>query len=212
MIAAAIKHARPRMRHTIAHARRAPAAVALAWLVATAAPAAAQPDVRAAPDDPFARRGWHLELAGQGALETWNYNISHEELFGFTVGVTYGLGNGIVITAGSPLYYVSQRGVDGYLFGATVGIRGRIYRRGRVSVFLEGDLGVSEADTFVPPRGTRFNYLARGGAGTTFRVRRGLHVIAGLALVHISNNGLAGRHRNPDIEAVGPRAGILIGF
>jgi hypothetical protein len=50
----------------------------------TATPAAAQAD------DPFARRGWHLELDGRGALEAWNYNISHEELAGIYAGFTYG--------------------------------------------------------------------------------------------------------------------------
>jgi hypothetical protein len=163
-------------------------------------------------NDPFARRGWHLELGGHGALETWNYNASHEEMFGFRAGLTYGLGNGITLTAGGPLYYVDQRGVDGYLLGATAGVRGRLYRRGRVSLFLEGEVGVSEADTPVPPRGTRFNYLALGGVGATVRLRTGLHLLTGMKLVHVSNNGLAGRDRNPDIEAVGPHAALLIRF
>lgn len=163
-------------------------------------------------NDAFARRGWHLELGGHGALETWNYNTSHEEMYGLRAGLAYGLGNGITLTAGGPLYYVAQRGVDGYLFGATFGVRGRVYRRGRVSVFLEGELGISESDTFVPPRGTRFNYLASGGAGTTIGLRPGLHLLTGLKWIHVSNNGLAGRHRNPDLEAVGPHAALLIRF
>jgi hypothetical protein len=163
-------------------------------------------------DDPFARRGWHLELGGHGALETWNYNGSHEEMYGPRAGLTYGLGNGIAFIAGWPLYYVSQRGVDGYLFGATFGLRGRVYRRGRMSAFLEFELGISESDTAVPPRGTRFNYLVLGGAGATVRLRSGLHLLSGLKWVHVSNNGLAGRDRNPDIEAVGPHAAVLIRF
>jgi hypothetical protein len=28
----------------------------------------------------------------------------------------------------------------------------------------------------------------------------------------VSNNGLAGRDRNPDIEAVGPTLGVLLAF
>ena len=163
-------------------------------------------------DDPFARRGWHLELGGHGALETWNYNISREELYGLDVGLTYGLGNGITLRASWPLYYVAQRDTNAYLLGTTIGVRARIYRRGRVSIFLEGELGVSEADTLVPPRGTRFNYLALGGAGCTTRLAPGLHLLTGLKLLHLSNNGLAGRDRNPDIEAVGPHVAVLVGF
>jgi hypothetical protein len=163
-------------------------------------------------EDAFARRSWHLELGGHGALETWNYNGSHEELYGLRSGFTYGIGNGITFIAGWPLYYVSQRGVDGYLLGTTFGLRGKIYRHGRFSMFLEFEVGVSETDTPVPPRGTRFNYLATGGAGTTIRIRRGMHVLTGLKWVHLSNNGLAGRDRNPDIEAVGPHASVLVRF
>jgi len=190
---------------------------AAALTLAVAPPAHAQAaDARAAgapdPDDPFARRGWHLELGGHGALETWNYNISHEELYGLRSGLTYGLRNGLTLVAGSPLYYVSQRTTDGYVMGATLGVRGRVYRRRHASAFLDFEVGVSEADTPVPPRGTRFNYLVLGGAGATFRLRPGLHVLVGLKWIHISNNGLAGRDRNPDIEAVGPHASLLIRF
>ena len=163
-------------------------------------------------DDPFARRGWYLQLAAHGALETWNYNISHEEVYGLEAGLTYGLGKGVALKAAWPLYYVSQRGTNAYLLGTTIGVRGRIYQRGRMSVFLEGEVGVSEADTFVPPRGTRFNYLALGGVGCTTRVGPGLHLLSGLKLMHLSNNGLAGRDRNPDIEAVGPYTALLLKF
>jgi hypothetical protein len=163
-------------------------------------------------DDPFARRSWHLELGGHGALETWNYNGSREELYAAEAGLTYGLGNGITLRAAWPLYYVAQRNTDASLLGATIGVRGRIYRRGRLSMFLEGEVGVSEADTFVPPRGTRFNYVALGGVGFTTRIGRGLHLLSGLKLLHVSNNGLAGRDRNPDIEAVGPHAAVLMKF
>jgi hypothetical protein len=165
-----------------------------------------------APDDPFARRGWHLERGVHGAIETWNYNISHEDMLGSIAGLTYGLGRGVALVAQSPLYYVWQRGTDAYLFGVTTGLRGRFARRPRWSVFWEFQVGISEADTYTPPRGTRFNYLALGGGGVTVRMRPGVHAVAGLRWVHVSNNGLAGRSRNPDIEAVGPSAGVLVGF
>ena len=163
-------------------------------------------------DDPFARHGWHTEIAAHGALEAWNYNISHEEMAAIVTGMTYGLRNGLQLTASWPLYYVSQRGSDALLMGATFGIRGRLYGRERWAVFLELKVGVSDADTFVPPRGTQFNYLALGGSGVTVRLRRGIHGLASLEWIHVSNGGFAGRDRNPDIEAIGPRVGILIGF
>ena len=165
-----------------------------------------------AQDDPFARRAWNLQLAGHGASEAWNYNISHEELWGIVPGFTYGVGRGLAVTATWPMYYVAQRGPDVWMVAATIGVRGRLYRRGRVSAFWEVDMGVSKAETYIPPRGTRFNYLAGGGAGATVRLRPGTHLLAGLRWIHISNNGLAGRDRNPDIEAIGPQVGVLIAF
>lgn len=198
------------MRSTIIEALKgALSCVVLALTVVP--PAQAQPR-KSDSDDPFARHGWHLELGGHGALETWNYNISHEELYGWRAGLTYGLRRGLTLTAASPIFYVAQRRTNAYLIGATVGIRGRIYRRGKVSTFLDVEVGVCESDTPVPPRGTRFNYLALGGGGVTVRLRRGVHLLTGLKWIHLSNNGLAGRDRNPDIEAVGPHAALLLRF
>jgi len=163
-------------------------------------------------DDPFAKRAWHLELGAHGALEAWNYNISHEEMVAIVPGFTYGLRDGIQFTASWPLYFVSQRGVDAYLIAGTFGVRGRVYRHRQVNAFVEVKVGLSNADTYVPPRGTRFNYLAQGGAGAIVRVRRGDHAIAAVEWLHVSNGGFAGRDRNPDIEAVGPKVGLLIAF
>lgn len=183
------------------------------FLAALAAPAAAIAQATAPQaDDPFARRGWHLELDVHGAVEAWNYNVSHEDLFGFAPGVTYGIRDGLVLRATGPLYYVDQRGVDAFLLGATIGIRGRVYRARRLTAFLELDVGVSDADTFTPPRGTRFNYLVLGAAGATVRLRSSLHLLGSVRWIHVSNNGLAGSSRNPDLEAVGPQVGLLIGF
>ena len=90
-------------------------------------------------------------------------------MFGEFAGFTYGIREGLAVKVATPLYYVWQRGTDGYLFGVTGGLRGRLVKKPRWSAFWEFELGVSEADTYVPPRGTRFNYLAIGGGGMTVR-------------------------------------------
>lgn len=204
------------MRPTLTHAANRPWILLTLVFLSVAAAVGAQTPGRDAASrgsvDPFARRSWTLELTGHGALETWNYNISHEEMLAIIPGITYGLGKGVVLKLGLPLYRVWQRGTDAYLFGVTGGVRGRVLRRPRWSIFWEGEVGISEADTYLPPGGTRFNYLALGGAGVTLRMRQGLHALAGLRWIHVSNNSLAGRSRNPDIEAVGPTVGVLIGF
>ncbi len=193
------------MRHTIT--RRALAAGAL---LLVAAGARAQTATEAS--DPFARGRWHVQSAIHAALEAWNYNGSHEELYGISEGLTYGLRNGLVLTLNQRVYYVSQRANDTWLLGLTFGIRGRVYRRGRASVFLEGNVGISDAAIAAPPRGTRFNYLALGSGGVLVRVKPRVHLVAALQLIHISNNGLKSPSRNPDIEAIGPNVGLLMGF
>jgi hypothetical protein len=203
------------MRGTLTHARAPTGLLAAIIVIMCGASAAAQtapartPPV---PDDPLARHGWHLDLTVHGAVEVANFNGNHEQMLGEFAGFTYGIREGLAVKVATPLYYVWQRGTDGYLFGVTGGLRGRLMKKPRWSAMWEFELGVSEADTYVPPRGTRFNYLAIGGGGVTVRIRPGIHLLGGLRFVHVSNKGLAGRSRNPDIEALGPTIGVLYGF
>lgn len=178
-------------------------------LAAAATPNAQTP---APSDDPFADGAWHLELGSHYAIETWNYNNNHEIMTGGIVGVSYGVKKGLALVLSAPLYYVDQRGTDAWLLGTTWGVRWRMLNIRRVGLFVEGEVGISRAETYTPPRGTRFNYLALGGAGVTMRVASGAHLLTGLKWIHVSNSGFAGRDRNPDIEAVGPRIALLLRF
>jgi hypothetical protein len=189
------------MRHTILHA--------LLLLLCASAPASAQD---AASDDPFAARGWHFEAHTLAALEAWNYNESHEELYGLTEGITYGLRDGVVLTASQRVCYVSQRANDTWVLALTVGVRPRVYKKGRLSIYVDGAVGISDAAIATPPRGTRFNYLALGGGGAVVRLRPRVSGIAGLQWIHLSNAGLKSPSRNPDIEAIGLTAGLLLRF
>jgi hypothetical protein len=175
-----------------------------------AAPAHAQDEPVQTFPDPFAEGRWHVEFVAQAALEAWNYNTSHEEIYGLVQGITYGLRDGLVLTARQRLYYLSQRLNDSRVLGLTTGLRIRVYRRERVSGFLQFDFGISDAAVAVPPRGTRFNYLALGGGGVLIPLNSRVHLIATLELMHISNAGLKGPDRNPDIEAIGPSLGLVI--
>lgn len=163
-------------------------------------------------NDPFAAHVWHFEADTSAVLEAWNYNGSHEELYGLSEGVTYGVRDGVLLTLNQRIWYVSQRANDSYVLGLTVGVRGRVWQRGRASAFVEGDLGISDAAIAAPPRGTRFNYLAIGSGGVLVGVSPRAQVLAALLLVHISNASLKGPGRNPDIEAIGARVGIVLRF
>jgi hypothetical protein len=190
------------MRLTILHA----------FLLLAFAPAAHGQDAAPGPPGPFARGVWHFETAATAALEAWNYNISHEELYGLDQGVTYGLRDGLALRMQQRLIYVSQRAQDAVVLGLTVGVRRRVIARGRWSAFVQGDVGISYTALATPPRGTRFNYLATGGGGAMIRVHPRVHLVSALQLIHVSNNGIKGASRNPDIEAIGPSIGLLIRF
>jgi hypothetical protein len=190
------------MRLTILHA--------LLVLAASVAPARAQSPPR--DGNPFADGRWSFETDAVVGVEAWNYNSSHEELFGLTEGVGYGLRDGLVLRAAQRIGYVSQRAEDAVLLGLTIGVRRRVYQRGRVSWFVQGDVGVSHTAIATPPRGTRFNYLALGGVGAAVRVASRVHVVGTLQLIHVSNARLKGPGRNPDLEAIGPSIGLLFAF
>jgi hypothetical protein len=192
------------MRLTILHA--------ILLVLTTAGRAAAQAQAPAAPDSPFARGRWHFEFDGQAALEAWNYNGSHEELYGLDQGLTYGLRDGLVLRMNQRFIYVSQSGEDGVVLGLTIGVRGRVLQRGRAAAFLQGEVGISHTAVAAPTRGTRYNYLAIGGGGLMLRVNRRAHVVTALQVVHLSNAGLKGRGRNPDLEAIGLSLGLNLHF
>jgi hypothetical protein len=202
------------MGYTIAHLSRRtflPTPCVIFFLALLAADARAQ-GTSATPDDAFAKGRWRAEFFAQAALEAWNYNPSHEELYGLVQGVSYGLRDGLVLIARQRLYYVSQRRNDSRVLGLTTGLRARVYQRGRASLFLQFDVGISDAAVALPPGGTRFNYVAIGGGGFIMPINRRVHAVASIEVIHVSNAGIAGHDRNPDIEAIGPALGISIGF
>src|SRR5438874_1958033 len=85
-----------------------------------------------------ARGVLRFETDAVSAFEAWNYNGSHEDVFGLNELVTYGVRDGLVLRAGQRFAYVSQRGQDAVVLGLTFGVRRRLARRGRVTAFLQG--------------------------------------------------------------------------
>jgi len=183
------------------------AVLVLSVMGATAAGQSAAPGPTPS-GDPFARHAWHLEIDAEAAGEAWNYNGSREEVSALEASFAYGLHKGLIFRAAFPVRYISQRGTDALQLSATFGFRGRVVGSARAAAFWQFDLGVSFADTLAPRRGTRFNYLALGSVGATFRLRGDLYGVTAARLLHLSNASLAGPRRNPDIEAIGIQVGV----
>jgi hypothetical protein len=193
---------RPMIRHR---------AAMLAALLVCAAPSSFAQTL-AQRDRAFEAGRWHAEFATTAALEAWNYNISHEQLYGLSEGITYGLRDGLVLTATQRIFYVSQQANDAWVLSLTAGLRGRVYQGRRLSAFLEFAAGISDTSIATPPRGTRFNYLLMGSGGTLTRLKANLHLVSAIQVTHLSNASLKGPSRNPDLEAVGVSVGLLAGF
>ena len=193
----------------------APSAVA-AQARDEAAPAATQrgladPEERPS-DGLFASPGWNVELSGQFMVEAWDLNVSKESLFGGTVGLGYTFAERWQVNTELSFLRVSQDTSYDVLLPVVSGImRGRAYEGGPVTVFLEIGPGVSYASDEVPAGGTRFNLVLQAGGGMTYRLVPRLNLVGGLRWLHVSNNSLNGRSKNPDIQALGMYLGWIVG-
>lgn len=182
----------------------------VAWLVSGIAPA-----LQAAGDaqGPYDDHVWAVQFAGSVLVESWDKNGSSETLGGGTMTLTRAFRAHWMALLEAAFLRVSEDGLpDPYLSGLSILIRRRVYEKGPASVFVEAGPGISFANAPAPPGGTRVNYVAQAGFGTMVRIAPGAELVAGTRYLHVSNNSLAGRNRNPDIQAVGGYLGALLTF
>jgi hypothetical protein len=165
------------------------------------------------PDGPFGRGTRLVQASAHGLREAWNFNEMREDLYGGTLALGYGFGRRWAIVLEISTLRVTQVLIrDAWLSGVSPLLRWRVAGSDRWTFFIEAGPGVSYADTPVPFRGTRFNYLFQTGPGVTRLVSGRAHLAGGLRWLHLSNNSLAGRDRNPDIQALGGHLGVLVTF
>jgi hypothetical protein len=189
---------------------RAGVAAAFA-LVSCATPARAQ--VASAPAHPFQAGTSTFELNGAFLLESWNKNLSTEQIRGGTIGRGHVWKEGLLAMLEITLARVADgQANDAFFIGFSGGVRWRVVERGGMAGFIEAGVGISSASARVPGRGSYFNYMALGGGGVTVRLASRWHGVTGVRVLHLSNAGIFGEHRNPDIEAIGGYAGLLVTF
>lgn len=163
-----------------------------------------------------------LELSGIYFVEAWNFNgrLKPDVLVGGSAAALFPIhdGLGAVIEVMGVRVAQQLRDVDvkrppaAYLGGLSGLLRKRIAKHGGMAFFVEVGVGVSDATTQVPERGTPFNFLAQAGGGFSQRLGQRTAFIVNLRLFHLSNGGFSGPYRNPDMEALGAHAGVLVGF
>lgn len=194
-------------------------AICCALLSSTAVPIAAQgsavdehtdaEEELAPPDD----RRIGVEITGTYQTEAWNLNGSRERLAGGGVGVWWEFHERLAVLVDLRLIRVFQvTARDAYVLGVMPLLRWQVHDATPWTAFVELGPGVSWSSTEVPLQGTRFNYLALLGAGVTRRVGGSAEVIAGLRWLHISNGGREGGTRNPDLQMLGPYAGVRLAY
>ena len=183
-------------------------------VICVAQPADVEPDVAVTQSsaiegvepiaEPDGRTRWHLELTGGFFLEAWDLNQFRDQLLGGTFGFSRRVAPHWTIGVETSLLRVSRQPVGGLLMPAvSVVLRRTVFQVGETVVFLEGGGGGSYASDEVPDSGTRFNLVAQTGVGLTRAMSRRIDVVGGLRWLHVSNNSLNGRARNPDIQALG---------
>jgi hypothetical protein len=162
--------------------------------------------------DPFARSTVGLEFGAGLMAEAWNVNDGREWLVDGTASAWWAFATGMAVVVEFHNARVFQDTGDAFVQGLSPLFRWRMRERGSWRLYAELGPGISWSDRTVPPRGTRFNYLFQGTFGIQRRVGANSHLVTGFRFLHLSNNGREGRDNNPDIEAFGAHAAVMVTF
>jgi hypothetical protein len=183
------------------------AALLLVFLLSSERTAAAQPV------DPFERDVRTFEFAGNYLPEVWNKNLATDRLAGatFTAGASWAQG-WQAVTEFALGRAMLGRGPDALYVGLAGGFRRHVVGRGRSRVFVDALFGFALANRHVPDRGTSFNWVAQGGGGFMRHLTDHVHLVTGMRVFHLSNAGMQGNDRNPDLEAIGGYGGVAFAF
>jgi hypothetical protein len=154
--------------------------------------------------DAVAAQTWAVELTGGFFVESWDMNQFREQLTGAAVGLYRQLSPRWAIGFEAQMLHVNQTPASNVLMPAlSVMLRWTALEVGRTSVFFEGGAGPAYASNRVPSHGTQFNIMAQTGVGLSRRIASRVDMLGGARWLHLSNNSLDGRWRNPDIQALG---------
>jgi hypothetical protein len=159
---------------------------------------------------PTPDKRWSLEIGAAALREAWDYNLSDEDVGAVLATFFYRLSRDWAFGVEFAGIGVHQERVPSVGMGGFALVTRWQRPLGAGSWFAEAGAGLSYGSGIVPDRGTRFNYMAQSSVGISRPLRAGRSLTAALMWLHLSNNGLAGRARNPDIQALGVRVGVSI--
>ena len=116
-----------------------------------------------------------------------------------------------MIRAAQRFAYVSQRAEDAILLGLTIGCAaGSTSAAGCRRSCKE--TSAFRTQPLPRRRAAPASITSQSAAVASWCASPGIHPVSALQLIHVSNAGMKGPGRNPDIEAIGPSIGLLIRF
>ncbi len=154
--------------------------------------------------DAVVAQPWAVEVTGGFFLESWDMNQFREQLLGGAVSLYRQVSPRWALGVETHMLHVNQTPARNVFMPALcMMVRWSALERGQTSVFVEGGAGPAYASHRVPDHGTQFNIVAQTGVGLSRQLTSRVDMLRGARWVHVSNNGLDGSWRNPDIQALG---------
>lgn len=137
--------------------------------------------------DPFEKGRSSLEVSAAYAHPTIN---GPQEFLGGTIAVGYAVAMNLITSGELTLDHVDGDGSDGTAVALTLRTRYRFLERDKLSLFVDGAIGVVQSSVDVPEVGTHTNFRSSIGLGALVPLKDDLHLISGARWLHISNAGL----------------------
>jgi len=111
------------------------------------------------------------------------------------------------------IWNFDQTGQDAVGGSISALVRWHFVNEGRLSLFIDGGIGLLGATDAVPEGGTDFNFLPRAGIGGTWRPwDSDLRLLMGLRWHHISNARSSGAEDNPSRDGAMLYVGLGVPF
>lgn len=173
--------------------------------------AAARPaeNLQDAVSQPFGKQGTRLAAFGGGGAIDGDGSV---DLTGFAQ-LTWFIVDDVELGGELGAWHFQQEGEDAAGGSLAALLRWHFVNEGRLSLFVDGGIGLLGATDEVPDGGTEFNFMPRAGVGATWRPWDGeMRVLMGMRWHHISNARSSGAEDNPSRDGAMLYVGLAMPF
>ncbi len=158
---------------------------------------------------PFGAQGTRWAVFGAGVAIDGDDST---DLGGFAQ-MTWFIVDDVELGGEAGVWHFQQRGEDAAGGSLSALIRWHFVNEGRLSLFVDGGIGMLGATDDVPEGGTELNFMPRAGVGATWRPWDGeMRLLLGLRWHHISNARSSGAEDNPSRDGAMLYVGLGVPF